>query len=105
MYYRYWEHNPDRPAHFGIRTDEYKLIFYYGQPLGMKGASKETTTPAWEFYDISIDPKELHNAVNDKKYKNIIEKLKVELLKVKAEAGDSDAEYPVMQEIFSKYWK
>jgi arylsulfatase A-like enzyme len=104
MYYRYWEHSPDRPGHFGIRTGKYKLIFYYGQPLGMKGASKETTTPAWEFYDISVDPKELHNAINDKKYKNIIQKLKVELLKVKAEAGDSDEQYPVMKEIFSKYW-
>ena len=105
MYYRYWQNEPNRPAHFGIRTKKYKLIFYYGQPLGMHGASKETTTPAWEFYDISVDPKELHNAIHDKKYQEIIKKLKVELLKEKEKAGDSDAKYPVMQEIFSKYWK
>lgn len=105
MYYRYWQNEPNRPAHFGIRTDKYKLIFYYLQPLDMHGASKETTTPAWEFYDISVDPKELHNAINDKKYQEIIKKLKVELLKEKEKAGDSDAKYPEMQEIFSKYWK
>ena len=104
MYYRYWQHEPFRPAHFGIRTDKYKLIFYYGQPLDMQGASKETTTPAWEFYDISVDPKELHNAINDKKYMEIIKQLKVELLKQKEKAGDSDTKYPVMQKIFSEYW-
>ena len=50
LYYRYWEHSPARPAHFGIRTDTYKLIFYYGQPLGKKEAAKVTTAPAWDFY-------------------------------------------------------
>lgn len=25
MYYRYWEHFPKRPGHFGIRTEKYKL--------------------------------------------------------------------------------
>ncbi len=105
MYYRYWEHSPDRPAHFGIRTAKYKLIFYYGQPLGMKEASKETTTPAWEFYDIEKDPLELHNAINDAAYQKIIQRLKPELLKQKEKAGDSDDQYPVMKEIFLKYWK
>jgi N-acetylglucosamine-6-sulfatase len=31
-YYRYWmhmAHNQNNPAHFGIRTDRYKLIFFY----------------------------------------------------------------------------
>ena len=105
MYYRYWEHSTDRPAHFGIRTDKYKLIFYYGQPLGMNGASKETTTPAWEFYDIQKDPLELHNAINDQQYQKIIKNLKPELLKQKAKAGDSDDDYPIMKEIYLKYWK
>jgi len=33
-YYRYWMHMAHRhanPAHFGIRTKDYKLIFYYGK--------------------------------------------------------------------------
>jgi hypothetical protein len=73
--------------------------------MDMHGASKETTTPAWEFPDIFVDPKELHNAINDKKYQEVIKKLNVTLLKQKAKAGDSDAKYPVMQEIFAKHWK
>lgn len=105
MYYRYWEHSKARPAHFGIRTDRYKLIFYYGQPLGKKEASDKTTMPAWEFYDLKKDPFELHNAITDKSYSITIQQLKKELLKQKALAGDSDEQYPVMQEIFKKYWQ
>lgn len=105
MYYRYWEHSRARPAHFGVRTQHYKLIFYYGQPLGKKEAAIETTVPAWEFYDIKKDPQELHNAINDKVYKKIIQNLKNELLIQKANAKDSDDAYPVMGEIFLKYWK
>ena len=105
MYYRYWEHSKARPAHFGIRTDRYKLIFYYGQPLEKKEASDQVTTPAWEFYDLKKDPFELHNAITDKSYSITIQQLKKELLKQKALAGDSDAQYPVMQEIFKKYWQ
>ena len=37
MYYRYWEHSAERPAHFGIRDKRYKLIFYYGLPLERTG--------------------------------------------------------------------
>ena len=32
-YYRYWmhmAHGHNNPAHFGLRTDRYKLIFFYG---------------------------------------------------------------------------
>jgi Domain of unknown function (DUF4976) len=105
MYYRYWQHSPARPAHFGIRNSRYKLIFYYGQPLGMAGASKVTTEPAWEFYDLQKDPYELHNAIEDKAYQSIISNMKIELKKQKALAGDSDEQYPVMKEIFAKYWK
>jgi arylsulfatase A-like enzyme len=102
MYYRYWEHNPNRPAHFGIRDTRYKLIFFYGQPLGMKGASKETSPAAWEFYDLQKDPAEIHNSINDTQYSAIIKKMKTELLRLKKEAGDSDDGYPAMQEILSK---
>ena len=28
MYYRYWTNQPERPAHLGIRTDQYKLAFF-----------------------------------------------------------------------------
>ena len=104
MYYRYWEHSPDRPGHFGIRNKNYMLAFFYGQPLGMKGASAQTTTPAWEFYDLQKDPKELHNAINDKKYQKTIHKMKVDLLKLREELGDTDKDQPIMKEIIDSYY-
>ncbi len=105
MYYRYWEHSPNRPAHFGIRDTRYKLIFFYGQPLGMRGASKETTPLAWEFYDLEKDPKEKHNAINDAQYSSIIKNMKTALLKLKKEAGDSDERFPEMKNIYSENWQ
>jgi arylsulfatase A-like enzyme len=105
MYYRYWEHSHDEPAHFGLRNDRYKLIFFYGQPLGKKQASKDTTAPAWEFYDLKKDPLELHNAIGEKEYQSIITAMKKELKKQKALAGDNeDDANPDMKEIFRKYW-
>jgi arylsulfatase A-like enzyme len=74
-YYRYWEHSVKRPAHFGVRSDRYKLIYYYGQPLGMKSAQKETSPPTWEFYDLQADPKEVKNAINDPKYSEAIREM------------------------------
>jgi arylsulfatase A-like enzyme len=37
VYYRYWQHllHRDVTAHYGIRTKTHKLIYFYGQPLGM----------------------------------------------------------------------
>ncbi|MCL6272758.1 sulfatase [Muricauda sp. 2012CJ35-5] len=99
MYYRYWLHHPHRPAHFGIRNHRYKLALFYGQALGKKGTSKDSTAPQWEFYDLEEDPKELHNAIADEKYAEIISEMKVELIKERTKYGDLDEEYPAMQEI------
>lgn len=104
MYYRYWQHSVDRPAHFGIRNERYKLIFFYGQPLGMKGAENKPTKPAWEFYDLQKDPHEMHNAIHDEAYQTEIKKMKEQLLKLKAQAGDNDHDHPVMKKIISENW-
>ena len=62
MYYRYYAHALNRPAHFGIRSQRYKLIFYYGLSLGLKGTyTDKASKPAWEFYDLKNDPNELKN--------------------------------------------
>ncbi len=104
MYYRYWQHWPNRPAHFGIRNKQYKLIFFYGQPLGMTGTSEEPTPPAWEFFDLEADPHETHNAIHERRYETIIKKMKQELKLLKEKAGDSDAGFPEMKEILSVFW-
>ncbi len=99
MYYRYWLHHPERPAHFGIRNERYKLAFFYGQPLDKKGTNKETTEPAWEFFDLQEDPKELRNAFTDTKYADVISKMKVGLLKERRKYLDEDKDSEVMQTI------
>jgi len=104
MYYRYWLHQTNRPGHFGIRNERYKLAFFYGQHLNMKGAHRENTKPAWEFYDLKKDPKELRNAYNDPTYSAIISKMKKELLALKNEVGDTDEKFPEMKNVISEYW-
>lgn len=99
-YYRYWQHYPIRPGHFGIRNHQYKLAYFYGQALNMTGSSQENTNPAWEFYDLKKDPNENHNAYNDKTYIAIIKKMKLELQKQREHYGDIDEKYPEIQNIF-----
>ena len=104
MYYRYWTHHEIRPAHMGIRNRNYKLMFLYGDPLGMEGSDKEAKTPTWEFYDLKSDPHEDHNQYNNPKYKTIINQMKKEMLKLKSEAKDTDHENSKMSEIFKSYY-
>jgi len=101
-YYRYWQHAPIRPGHFGIRNERYKLAFFYGQPLNMTGVSKEITKAAWEFYDLKVDPNENTNAYNDPSYEKIIAEMKVELQKQREYYGDTDKEFPIIQELISQ---
>ncbi len=101
MYYRYWMHQQHRPAHLGIRTKRYKLIYLYGQPL-RDIYGEEPTKPAWEFYDLRKDPKELQNLYGNPAYTQEIERLKSQLLKLKQQAGDSDRKYPQMQPLINK---
>ncbi|MEG1635082.1 MAG: sulfatase [Rikenellaceae bacterium] len=108
MYYRYWMHrdiNHFVAANYGIRTDRYKLIFYYGQPLGMSGAGKEAIVPAeWELYDLKNDPKEMKNIYGDPKNAKLIKELKSELLKLKTKYGDEDSQYPEMKSVVENYY-
>jgi len=104
MYYRYWLHQTNRPAHFGIRNERYKLIFFYGQPLDMPGADKESTAPAWEFYDLKHDPLENHNAIAYPEYADAIQKMKNDLLIQKQKAADTDEQFPVMQAMVNEYF-
>lgn len=101
-YYRYWQHAPIRPGHFGIRNERYKLAFFYGQPLNMTGVSKEITKAAWEFYDLEVDPNENTNAYNDPTYGKIIAEMKVELQKQREYYGDTDKEFSVIEELLSQ---
>jgi arylsulfatase A-like enzyme len=94
MYYRYWMHNTSDhhvPAHYGLRTDRWKLIYYYGKPLGMTGANPPDTQPDWELFDVRNDPREMHNLYHDPKYAGLVKKLSLELAQRQMEAGDVPA--------------
>ncbi len=92
MYYRYWMHNADHlvPAHYGIRTKRWKLIYYYGRTLGMSGArGPELPRPEWELFDIEKDPREMHNLYDEPQYAEVIKELKAEMDRLQKEAGDT----------------
>jgi len=117
-YYRYWmhmAHGHNNPAHFGIRTKQYKLIFYYGadftnihagRAVEGKGGNRfwENTPAAWEFYDLQRDPCEMHNRYGDPEYAARISSLKAELGRVRKEIGEADEKYPRIQRIIDAHW-
>lgn len=120
-YYRYWMHMAHahaNPAHFGIRTKRYKLIFYYGKYWvdtddPKAEWNKESwgnrftfhTPPAWEFYDLEKDPNEMNNAYNDPEYKDIIKTLKQQLKDKRVALNEDDnAKFPHIQKIIDNHW-
>jgi len=85
MYYRYWEHDDPYhhvPAHYGVRTERYKLIRYYGAPLGVPGSSERITPDEWEMFDLETDPLELTNIINDPGHRPTAQALKAELARL-----------------------
>lgn len=103
MYYRYWLHSGGRPAHYGIRTQQYKLIFYYGMALPVAAHYGKNTTPSWEFYDLHKDPNEFYNQYKNPEYKGIITQLTARLFELKDELGDSDDHFPELMKITNQY--
>jgi len=90
MYYRYWMHMQGHavPAHYGIRTQRYKLIYYYGKPCGMNGVSQIETEPEWELFDLEKDPQEMNSVYGNPEYAEIQKDLEAELARLKKEAKD-----------------
>lgn len=76
FYEYYWEYDfPMTPTMFGIRSDNYKYIRYYG---------------LWdtnEFYDLQKDPEETTNLIDKQEYADIIKKLAGELYDWQQETG------------------
>ncbi len=90
MYYRYWMHLAHHYvwSHYGVRTKDHKLIYYYGEALGKSGAIDESKKPYWEMYDLNSDLCELNNIYDNPDYAQIQEELKTELYRLKEEAQD-----------------
>ena len=119
-YYRYWMHLAHRhqnPAHFGIRTKNHKLIFFYGkywvdtddqnatwnkQSWGNDFANH--TPAAWEFYDLAKDPHEMNNGYKDPAYQEVIEGLKNQLVELRQDLNETDDDYPHIQAVIDAHW-
>jgi N-acetylglucosamine-6-sulfatase len=99
MYYRYWMHmaHHGAPAHYGIRTRRYKLIFFYGLPMDASYVD-EPTPPGWELYDTERDPDETHNVYDDPDYQDVVDELMGELARLRQRYGDTDERYPQVAE-------
>lgn len=93
LYYRYWMHgsggrSTNVYAHYGIRTKQYKLIYYYSDGLNQLGTNDETCEPEWELFDLLRDPRELHNMYDDPLYGDTVVELKRELHRIQEKVGD-----------------
>jgi arylsulfatase A-like enzyme len=90
MYYRYWMHKGDHNvyAHYGVRTLDHKLIYYYADPLGQPGTVDERHKPEWELFDLGKDPREMRSVYNDPAYAGTVKELTRELHALQADCGD-----------------
>jgi len=80
VYYHYYEYpGPhDVKRHYGIRTNEYKLIHYYYD------------IDEWELFDLKSDPFEMQNQYNNPEYEEIVTTLKVKLQQLQQEYSDTN---------------
>ncbi|HTI73111.1 MAG TPA: sulfatase [Candidatus Limnocylindria bacterium] len=79
LYYRYY-HDPghhNTRAHYGIRTERYKLIYFWKKDQ-------------WELYDLQSDPDEMNNLYGDPAQAPLVSRLKTELYRLKKELKDDD---------------
>jgi len=102
VYYHYWQHllHRDVAAHYGIRTRNRKLIFYYGLPLGQ--TDYPPTEPEWEMFDLQKDPAEMRNVYDDPAYEDEIPQLKNELAALQKRFGDTVSAYPELARVHEK---
>ena len=68
----------------------------------MTGSDPFVSQPSWEFYDLERDPHENRNAYGDPAYAEVIRAMKRELLRLRAEFGDTDEANPRMREIIRR---
>ncbi|MDX2306452.1 MAG: sulfatase [Microscillaceae bacterium] len=81
IYYHYYEYPGIHAVkrHYGIRSKTHKLIHFYYD------------VDEWELYDLEKDPQEMKNVYEDAAYKDIREKLLLQLKEAQAQYQDSDS--------------
>ena len=90
MYYRYWMHLAHHHvyAHYGLRTHDHKLIYYYADGLGTPGSADDPKPPEWELFDLKKDPHEINSVYDNPDYSEIQAQLTSELYQLQSQFGD-----------------
>jgi arylsulfatase A-like enzyme len=68
IYYHYYERSFGLTPHYGVKTDRYKLLHFYG------------AINSWELYDLKKDKSEMKNIYDDSKYAAVVKELKERLM-------------------------
>ncbi len=74
FYYRYYYSHFDTPSHYGLRSQNHKLVYW-------------DTRDEWELYDLKADPNETNNLASNPEWTTKLTDLKTELLKLQQEVG------------------
>lgn len=90
-YHRYWMHRDvihEAYAHYGVRDQRYKLIYWYNEDLGLEGTRPGGEEKEWELFDCDKDPLELFNCYNEPEYKQVVARMTRLLQEKMEEIGD-----------------
>ncbi|MAW24376.1 MAG: sulfatase [Gammaproteobacteria bacterium] len=93
-YHRYWMHrDPDHNAyaHYGIRDQRFKLIYWYNEGYDLEGTNAGGEDKEWELFDCEKDPLELFNVYHDPGYREVVTAMTASLEEKMAEIGDDPA--------------
>lgn len=84
LYYHYYEYPGEHAVrrHYGIRTERYKLIRFYGADVN-----------TWELFDLKKDPMEMNNLYGNDKYKERVVELKAELEALQQQYDVKESDY------------
>jgi arylsulfatase A-like enzyme len=78
LYYHFYENQEHKVAkHIGVRTDRYKLIYFY-------------ENGEWELYDLKKDEREMKNVYSDPAYKDIVKTMKQKLEQLRKQYKDTE---------------
>ena len=104
-------HKHNNPAHFGIRTKEYKLIFFYGRDYKN---NRDISAQKWadnlhqcpfltrplhgNFYDLRNDH-EMNNLYGQNNFQEVIKNLKGRLKELRQELKEDDSKFPEIKEV------
>ena len=89
----------------GVRTERYKLIFFYGLSLDATGAIPIMETPAGiELYDWVQDPQEMRNVYQDPSYAQTAAEMRRLFLKAMRETEDDISKYPKLQALIHQHF-